>query len=65
MALGLEYFREPSEDSLLPMLMQPIRQPRARARVLTKRHPHVAPGAARPAIGARDDDGSRPPAHSG
>lgn len=30
MELGLEYFRDPSEDRLLAMLTQPLRQPRAR-----------------------------------
>ena len=64
MALGLEYFREPSEDSLLSMLMLPIRQPHARARTLVERHARVALCAASSAMGARDDEGRRPPAHS-
>jgi sterol desaturase/sphingolipid hydroxylase (fatty acid hydroxylase superfamily) len=33
MDLGLEYFRDPSENRLLAMLTQPVRQPRARERM--------------------------------
>ena len=32
MDLGLEYFRDPSENRLLSMLTQPLRQPRTRER---------------------------------
>lgn len=32
MELGLEYFRDPAENRLLPMLTQPLRQPGARQR---------------------------------
>jgi sterol desaturase/sphingolipid hydroxylase (fatty acid hydroxylase superfamily) len=34
MDLGLEYFRDPSENRLPAMLTQPLRQPRARTRTL-------------------------------
>jgi sterol desaturase/sphingolipid hydroxylase (fatty acid hydroxylase superfamily) len=30
MELGLEYFRDPAENRLIPMLTQPLRQPKAR-----------------------------------
>ena len=33
MNLGLEYFRDPSENRLISMLTQPLRQPAARERV--------------------------------
>lgn len=33
MELGLEYFRDPAENGLFSMLTQPLRQPRARARM--------------------------------
>jgi sterol desaturase/sphingolipid hydroxylase (fatty acid hydroxylase superfamily) len=39
MDIGLEYFRDPSEDRLLAMLTQPLRQPRARNESRTASQP--------------------------